>query len=435
MQLARNYRANDHHLRTYEIRYFDALFDRLEARSAIVTESYAVDQLVLYKLAGEHADRGRTIGLITRDVETVRQHAAAGFAVYAFAEGRKALESHGYRFEPIPLSTVGTPSTEPIDMSPLPLFRLTRLTTCQDIGNTGWQDITNLARDGRLLIRIDNYRPFDSAVVLYAGQQSATAANPLLAASHGPEAPSMAVTMFQGADSTKLAAAVQRDGLVKADPLEREATVQRIELRVNDHGDFSWSALDLGGHPDVVLARASVDLNNPRRASFCGWSGRDLFESGLEERVSFGPSGENSFGTGWHGAERSNEGVDFRWTSAREAEVLIPLTKTRNHHRASPRGSVHLPGVAADDTRSESEWRNTDCTADAGWIGHVRVGSAGTALASGIQSACRECLEPRESCSSRALLRYTIAGCCGERLVAPSVAGCREDRALSARSR
>jgi hypothetical protein len=327
MQLARNYRANDHHRRTYEIRYLDALFHRLEARSAIVTESYAVDQLVLYKLAGEHADRGRTIGLITRDVETVRQRAAAGFAVFAFAEGRKALESHGFRFEPIQLSTVGTPSAEPIDMSPLPLFRLTKLTSCQDIGNAGWQDITTVAREGRLLVRIDNYRPFDSVIVLYTGQQSATSANPLLAASQGPEAPSMAVTMFHVADSSKLAAAAQRDGLIMGDLLEREATVQRIELKVNDHGDSSWSALDLGGHPDVVLARASVDLNNPRRASFCGWSGRDLFESGLEERLPLGPSGENSFGAGWHGSERSNEGVDFRWTSAREAEVLIPLTK------------------------------------------------------------------------------------------------------------
>jgi len=222
------------------------------------------------------------------------------------------------------LSTV---TTEPIDMSPLPLFRLTRLTTCQEIGNTGWQDITNLARDGRLLVRIDNYRPFDSVVVLYTGRQSAAGAIPLLAASQGPEAPSMAVTMFHVADSPKLAAAAQRDGLIKTDQLEREATVERIELKVNDHGDFSWSAIDLGGHPDVVLARASVDLNNPRRASFCGWSGRDLFESGLEERLPFGPSGENSFGAGWHGAERSSEGVDFRWTSAREAEVLIPLTK------------------------------------------------------------------------------------------------------------
>jgi hypothetical protein len=97
-------------------------------------------------------------------------------------------------------------------------------------------------------------------------------------------------------------------------------------LKVNDHGDSSWSALDLRGHPDVVLARATVDLNNPRRATVCGWSGRDLFESGSEERVPFGRGGENSFGAGWHGPEKSNEGTDFRWTSAREAEVLIPLT-------------------------------------------------------------------------------------------------------------
>ena len=325
VQLARNYRPNDHHRRTYETRYFDALFDRLEARAAIVTESYAVDQLVLYKLAGEHAAVGRTIGLITRDVETVRQHANSGVATYAFSAGRTALESHGFRFEPVQLSTAGTPAAVPIDMSPLPLFRLSRVTSCHDIGNAGWQDITDVARDGRLLIRIDNYRPFDSAVVLYAAQQSTKSFSPLLAASHGPEAPSMAVTTFHGTDT--LATAVQRDDLAQRDRLAGASTVQRIELKVNDRGDFSWSALDLGGLPDVVLARASVDLNNPRRASVCGWSGRDLFESGLEERLPLGRSGENSFGAGWHAPELSNQGVDFRWTAAREAEVLIPLTR------------------------------------------------------------------------------------------------------------
>ena len=326
LQLQRNYRINDHHRRTYEIQYFDALFDRLDARAAIVTESYAVDQLVLYKLAGEHAARGRTIDLITRDVETVRQRAATGFTIYGFSGGRTALESHGFRFEPIQLSTVGSHSGVPIDMSPLPLFRLMKVTTCQDIGNAGWQDITNVARDGRLLVRIDNYRPFDSVVVLYTGHQAPANGSPLVAASHGPEAPSIAVTTFQGGD-TKFVATARQDSLLQADRLQRAPNVQRIELKVNDHGDFSWSALDLRAQPDVVLARASVDLNNPRRASVCGWSGRDLFESGLEERVPLGPSGENSFGAGWHGPEISNEGVDFRWTSAREAEVLIPLTK------------------------------------------------------------------------------------------------------------
>jgi hypothetical protein len=325
LQLARNYRGNDHHRRTYEIRYFQALFDRLDARSAIVSESYAVDQLVLYKLAGEHAAGNRTIRLITRDVETVRQHASAGFATYAFADGRTALESHGFRFEPIHLSAAGE-HLEPIDMAPLPVFRLTKVTSCQDIGNAGWRDITDVARDGRLLIRIDNYRPFESVVVLYAGQQSALVAAPVLAASHGPESPVMKVTSFQGADP-KLAAALRQDGVSAAERLQRMSAVQRVELKVNDRGDFSWSALDLRIRPDVVLAEATVDLNNPRRAGLCGWSGRDLFESGADERLSFGPAGENSFGAGWHGPERSNEGVDFRWTSAREAEVLIPLTK------------------------------------------------------------------------------------------------------------
>ncbi len=326
MQLARNYRVNDHHRRTYEIEYFKALFERLEARSAFVTENYAVDQLVLYKLAGERAARGRTINLITRDVDTVRQRATSGFATYAFSGGRTALESHGFRFEPIQLSAVGPKSGAQIDMSPLPLFRLTKVTSCQDIGNAGWQDITNVARDGRLLVRIDNYRSFDSVVVVYIGQQSTPTASPLLASSHGPEAASMAVTTFHGSDS-KFAAAVQRDVLTQPDRIEREANVQRIELKVNDHGDSSWSAVDLRGRPAVVLARASVDLNNPRRASVCGWSGRDLFEAGPDERFAFGPSGENSFGSGWHGSERSNENVEFRWTAAREAEVLIPLTK------------------------------------------------------------------------------------------------------------
>ena len=57
----------------------------------------------------------------------------------------------------------------PIDMSPLPVFRLSKVTSCQDIGNSGWQDITSVASDGRLLVRIDNYRAFDSVVVLYTG--------------------------------------------------------------------------------------------------------------------------------------------------------------------------------------------------------------------------------------------------------------------------
>ena len=44
----------------------------------------------------------------------------------------------------------------------------------------------------------------------------------------------------------------------------------------------------------------------------------------------FGAEGVTSFGMGWHDVERSNDGVEFRWTSARDAEVLVPVAATGN---------------------------------------------------------------------------------------------------------
>lgn len=324
-QLARNYRVNDHHRRTYEIRYLDALFDRLESRTAIVREAYAIDQLVLYKLIGERAGGGRTIEMIPRDPAQVRQHASNGFAVYAFSDARGALEQNGFRFEPVLLTPpAGEP---PIDMTPVPLFRLVRAAACRDVGNAGWQDLTEVARDGRLVVRIDNYRPFDSRLVLYVGRRTPETARPLLAVSRGPEAPSMRTTTF-APGAPELAAALRQDELTGASRLMEQGSVQRVVLEVNDRGQSSWSAIELGGMPDVAMVRASVDLDNPRRASVCGWSGRDFFESGVQEQVPLGASGETWFGRGWHGAERSTAGQDFRWTAAEEAEVLVPLART-----------------------------------------------------------------------------------------------------------
>ena len=60
-QLTRNYAPNDHHRRTYEMRYLDALFATLEPSAAIVYEAYAYDQLILYKLIGERAAGDRSI--------------------------------------------------------------------------------------------------------------------------------------------------------------------------------------------------------------------------------------------------------------------------------------------------------------------------------------------------------------------------------------
>jgi hypothetical protein len=106
-QYRANVRANNHHRHTFEAAYFDALFDLLPARTAIVAESYPVDNMLLYKLLGENAARGRRIEIIPTDAGVVRDYVEHGFTVLAFLNGRSTLE-----FE-VPFAVVDLPLPKP----------------------------------------------------------------------------------------------------------------------------------------------------------------------------------------------------------------------------------------------------------------------------------------------------------------------------------
>lgn len=104
---AAQYRANIHHnnqrRHTFEMRYFEALFDRLPQRSAIVAESYPINNMVLYELIGEQRGRGRRVELIRADAATIQQYLDNAFTVFAFSEARASLEFDGVSFEPVDL--------------------------------------------------------------------------------------------------------------------------------------------------------------------------------------------------------------------------------------------------------------------------------------------------------------------------------------------
>src|SRR6185312_14771707 len=119
-----------------------------EQRAAIVSEAYAVDQLVLYKLIGEKAAGERSIELVGSDGAAVRQRQESGFSVYAFSEARASLQARGFRFAPVQLfecKPEGSNAGVPIDMTPLPLWKMTGAAACQDVGNVGWRDVTREA--------------------------------------------------------------------------------------------------------------------------------------------------------------------------------------------------------------------------------------------------------------------------------------------------
>jgi hypothetical protein len=89
------------------MKYFEALFDALPDRSAIVAESYTFDHMILYKLLAEGAAHGRRIEIIPAEAEVVRRYATSGFTVFAFLKGRAELELE----VPFAVADLALPST------------------------------------------------------------------------------------------------------------------------------------------------------------------------------------------------------------------------------------------------------------------------------------------------------------------------------------
>jgi hypothetical protein len=102
-QVTANYRVSDHHDRSFEMRYFKALFEALPARAAIAAESYTVDHMVLYELLGERAARDRDVVTIPSDPPSVAAALRKGYTVFAFDRTRDALAALGHRFSRVRL--------------------------------------------------------------------------------------------------------------------------------------------------------------------------------------------------------------------------------------------------------------------------------------------------------------------------------------------
>jgi hypothetical protein len=102
-QLVANYRVSDHHARTFETRYFRGVAEALAPRSAVVTEIYTVDQMMRYEILGEGFGRVKQIALSGRDRESIDAYLNKGYTVFAFEQGRRALEAAGFAFAPVDL--------------------------------------------------------------------------------------------------------------------------------------------------------------------------------------------------------------------------------------------------------------------------------------------------------------------------------------------
>jgi hypothetical protein len=409
-ELRANYKANDHSRRTFETRYFNALFEVLPPKAVIVLDRYPTNMMVLYKLLGEGAAAGRDIVTLPPDPAQVEDFRRRGYQIFAFAQGKSELGKFGYQFEPVQLydvplpqyfdvirdqwtvavaatadavatmpptpgawrrlggsgdpgasptktpygligvaaargrgiesagrsgfdisvaagSAIGSTNTAapaalrvegnareavvsvngvvrgrtdhgavlaivdpaggvesyvmetgralrvPFALGVLPFFQVADAGECADVGNVGWREVTSVAAEGRVALRIDNYRSFTSRVVFYVA--AAQPSEPGLAEVSGRGAPVMSVKSFKPSVPSERAALVgqaAKDGFESAAALATEPSVSRIEIAVNDEGDHRALTLDFGTAPVRVMVRATVDLDNARRATICRMS-------------------------------------------------------------------------------------------------------------------------------------------------------------------
>jgi len=460
-QLLANLGHNDHHRRSFETRYFDALFAFLPARSAIVRENDIVDSMVLYKLLGEGAARGRDITLIPADPRSVEVALERGYEVFGFHGAREILAPHGLPFVPVALpegplaerlrrlrpgslvllagsapgaigeawsalaaigggrpqgqglafaaigvsggesgavEKVGSDHVElaieagepvgdtglraPAELRvrssrgagqllvagsevlrvedgiaavvlnakgraaaritgdaadalavafPTGQFHLHHLVagpSCIAVGNSGWVDVSPSAATGRVLGRVDNYRSFDSELVVYVARDHPLA--PRLVETVGSGSPAVSVSSFTPRERSELRRRLREDGMGGDAATLLGQHVSRIETRVNDAGDFSAFVVDLGGLPARALARASVDRDNPQRALLCALpAGGQSFLGDYRTtvKVDLGRRGLPFLGAGWGEPVPSGPAVE-RKVPGGEAELIVPLSRT-----------------------------------------------------------------------------------------------------------
>lgn len=324
VQVVANYRVNDHHDETFESRYFDALFAVLPAKTAFVQDEYRLNMKLLYKLLGERAGGGRDVRLVPVNRDVIRVMRRNGFEVLAFHTSRDRLMEIGLAFEPFKPQAAGHSADV---LARRELYRLTAISECRDIGNAGWQDVTDVALPkGRIAVRIDNFRPFDARLTLYAGADRFERA--VIVNADGGGTPAIDVERFRRDDAAARARLNERlasDGATVPDALLAAPVVARVEVRVNDGGGYATFGLDLGAPMRAVVGAATVDRSEPRRASVCSHplANTDALPAGQRDRDIPLDSADVHFGKGWHAVERKGRAI-WRWTSE-AARLVVPL--------------------------------------------------------------------------------------------------------------
>jgi hypothetical protein len=106
--------------------------------------------------------------------------------------------------------------------------------------------------------------------------------------------------------------------------------VARLEVRVNDRGQFSVFGIDVGGAA-AAIGQVIVDQNKPERGVVCSHplAAVDGWRRGEAEFVIPPDTGTVEFSSGWYPVEHRSDGMPFRWTES-HAVLVTPMEMGRD---------------------------------------------------------------------------------------------------------
>jgi hypothetical protein len=91
-QFTHNYGPRDLSHARADMRFFDALFNRLPEGSALLHEDFLVDRMVYYKTLGEQVTRGRRVlALVPAEIDPLKRVWGDGYRVFAFPHTAKMM--------------------------------------------------------------------------------------------------------------------------------------------------------------------------------------------------------------------------------------------------------------------------------------------------------------------------------------------------------
>ena len=350
-QVQRGYGESDRSDEYQEIRRFDALFDMLPARSVVVSDDYLVNSMVQYKLLGEKAAGERDIrGPLPPGSARLQRLYDSDFEVFAFAESARELRLEGFRFAeaalfehlethsafvPAAIPREGTPeAVDPMrgvefDQGPkgfglahirsMQLSRLVAPGSCEELPSDKWVDIGQLAREGKVAVRLAG----SATLEMYVGRDAALA--PRL------------TYRSEGSRTTLETHDLDPRERVDALPTDRPAASVGLTMEGSRSAAPDHTMLVFGGVPQVAVARRSgADEATARVCSATlGYDGLFGDPARRAERIDWQRNGHDEFlGEGWDGIfpERMRRIADTT------AELLLPIWR---------RDVLHLSVTAA----------------------------------------------------------------------------------------